>query len=120
MRTDLTHDLAGVPVRGVVTIGALVEMVPEGLRWQTFCNDLDAGDFRIVRSVMRAAMKAAGDLRPIEVLAEVDRLLEEAGLVACHAFAVRLFNDAMLKAETVRKNSPAAPPQEATAAAKSD
>jgi hypothetical protein len=115
MRTDLTQEIAGHQVRGVVTIGALEEMI--GTRtWGEFTAALDSGDPRITRTVLRAALKAAGDLRPLEVAAEVDRLIEAAGVYECHAFALRLINDALNKAETARKNSPAAAPIEAAAA----
>jgi hypothetical protein len=115
MRTDLTQEIAGCQVRGVVTIGALEEMIG-AKSWAEFTAALDGGDPRITRVVLRAAIKAAGDLKPLEVSAEVDRLIEAAGVYECHAFALRLINDALNKAETARKNSPAAAPNEATAA----
>lgn len=115
MRTDLTAQLAGVKVRGVVTVGALEEMI--GARgWAAFSAAIDGGDPLVTRDVLRATLRAAGDFRALEIPSLVDRLMEEAGLVACHAFAIRLVNDAMTKAETARKNSPAAAPAGAQAA----
>jgi hypothetical protein len=108
MRTELTADLAGCQVRGVITIGTFEEMLG-GLSWQSFTEALEAGDPRIVHAVLRASLKAAGDLRPLEIVRESARLLEEAGVQECHTFAVRLINDALSKAETARKNSLTAP-----------
>jgi hypothetical protein len=115
MRTDLTAELAGATIRGVVTVGALEEMIGDR-SWDAFTAAMDSGDPRVTRAVLRAVLRAAGDYRPLEIPAVVDRLIEEAGLVACHAFAIRLVNDAMTKAESARKNSPAAAPAEAQAA----
>ena len=109
MRTDLTETLGGVRVRGVVTVAALDGMI--GTRtWQRFMEDLDVGDPRVVAAVLTETLKAAGELRPIEVAAEVPRLIETAGIRACAVFALRLVLDAISKAETARKNSPAAEP----------
>lgn len=116
MRTDLTATLAGSEVRGVVTVAAWEEMVGERT-WAEFLGALDAGDPRLIRAVLRACIRAAGDLRPLDVPGEVDRLIEEAGVIACHAFAVRLVNDALHKAETARKNGPAAGAKTTTPAA---
>jgi hypothetical protein len=115
MRTELTADLAGATIRGVVTMGAFEEMIGDRA-WDAFTAAMDSGDPRVTRAVLRAVLRAAGDFRALEIPAVVDRLIEEAGLGACHTFAIRLVNDAMTKAETVRKNSPAATPAEAAAA----
>ena len=115
MRTDLVESLAGSNVRGVVTVGALEEMIA-GLSWSAFTDALESGDPRTVRSVLRAAMRAAGDLRPVDVENEATRLIEEAGLNPCHAFALRLVQDALSKVETARKNSRAVPADAAPAA----
>lgn len=107
MRTDLTATLAGTAVRGVLSCAAFEEMLADQ-SWADFSAALDGGDPRLVRRVLRACLRAAGDLRPVEIVAEVDRLIEQAGVIPCHAFAVRLVNDALTKAETARKNFPAA------------
>lgn len=116
MRTDLTRDLAGSRVRGVVTIGALDEMIGAAT-WDGFMRALLLGDPRTVRATLEAVMRAAGDLRPLDVVAEAKRLMEEAGIAACAEFAATLVQDAIDKSETARKNSLAAAPQDVVTAA---
>lgn len=106
MRTELVAELAGSRVRGVVTAAGIYEMAGSD-RWVDFTEALDGGDPRVVRRVLTVAIRDTKDLRPLDVAPEVDRLFEQAGVRACHEFAVRLFNDAWGKAETARKNSPA-------------
>ena len=115
MRTDLTADLGGGTVRGVVTTGALIEMRADR-KWQDFAEALEAGDPEVVRDCLRACLKAAGDVSAVHVPGEVDRLIEAAGVTACQLFAMRLVGDALYKSETARKNSPAAGAEEAPAA----
>lgn len=116
MRTDLTRVIAGSQVRGVVTIGALDEMIGTAT-WDGFMRALLLGDPRTVRATLRATLRAAGDLRPLDIEAEAARLIEEGGVATCAEFCAVLVQDAIDKAETARKNSPAAAPQgEVTAA----
>lgn len=107
MRTDLTAVLAGITVRGAVPASAWDDILGTG-SYREFVASLNDGDPRVVRQVLRAAFRAAGDLKPLEIADEVDRLIEAAGVEACQRFAVRLIEDALTKAETAMGNSPAA------------
>lgn len=119
MRTDMTRELAGSQLRCVVTIGALEDMLGDR-PWDDFMRSLFLGDPRTVRAVLRATAKAAGDLRPLEAVREVDRVMEVAGFAECAQFAADLIQHAIDKAEAERKNFPAVAPQPEAMAAFSE
>ena len=104
MRTDLTQDLAGTTVRGVVTIGALIEIAEHRDDFALLSRRIHEANAPDVRAVMRACLRAAGDLKPLDVNSEVDRLIEEAGLQVCSQFCDRLLVYAFNKTETARVN----------------
>lgn len=117
MRTELTATLAGGPVRGAVTIGALIEIAEHRDDFREVVQRCATANATTIRAVLRACLAAAGDLKPLQVAAEADRLIEQAGLSACGEFAVRLLQDAFDKAETAAGKSPAAASPTATEAA---
>ncbi len=118
MRTDLTARLVGANVRGVVTVGALLEIAEHRDDFAEVMQRCARGDANTIRAVLVACMRAAGDLRPVEIPDEANRLIEDAGLGETGMFAVRLLTDAFEKAETSAGNSAAAG-AETTAAAES-
>lgn len=108
MRTDLTAEIGDARVRGVVTVGALLEIADAWPEMDALARRLAVGDVRPVRAVLIACLKATGDLRPLEVTTEVDRLIETAGIEPCARFAERLLIDAFNKAETATRDFPQA------------
>jgi len=117
MRTDLTADLSGARVRGVVTVGALIEISEHRDDFAAVMRRCAQGNVTDIRAVLVACLRAAGDLRPAEIPGEVDRLIEQGGLDPCQDFAIRLLTDAFNKAETSLGNSRAAAGETTTAAA---
>lgn len=111
MRTEITTDLAGVPVRAVVTCGALIEIAAHRDDFRAVLARCLGGNVGDIKAVLGATLRAAGEMKPAEIAAEVPRLIEEAGLAACGEFCVRLLQDAFDKAEQSAGESPA--PEEA-------
>lgn len=112
MRTEITAELAGTPVRAVVTCGALIDIASYRDDFRAVIGRCASGNVGDIMTVLKAVLRAAGDLEPLEVAAEAPRLIEQAGLAACGEFCVRLLQDAFDKAEQSAGESPA--PEAAT------
>jgi hypothetical protein len=118
MRTDLTTEINGVRIRGVVSALSWGEMIPKGMDFLEWQRALTLSDPRITRLILMATMKAAGDLSPLEIGPAVDGLMERLPLRQIgELHCLRLIEDALDKVEGASKNSHAAEaPETATAA----
>lgn len=97
MRTAIDAVLAGRPVRGVVTVSALVEIAAHRDDFPAVMQRCARGNVGDISAVLKACLRAAG-VKPAELAPEVDRLIEDAGLEACGKFCVELLSDAFDKA----------------------
>lgn len=116
MRTDITVEIDGNRIRGVINALSWDAMIG-ALDFHEFQRAVATCDPRTTRRILTAAIGAAGDLPPLKIAPEVDRLMEELPLREVGFFALRLIEDALDKTERASKNSLAAEAETTAAAA---
>ncbi len=106
MKTDITEAVGSSKVRVVVRATAWADMIGDQ-NYEEWLTSLHFGDPRLVRRALSVMLRDAGDLKPLQVDAEVDRLIEEEGVNPVAVLVQRAVKHALAKTEDVTKNSPA-------------
>jgi hypothetical protein len=83
-------------------------MIGAGVSYEDWALALSYGDPRVLRRALRAMLRSAGDLAPLQADAEADRLMTEAPVRDLHRLVERAVRHALDKVETALGNSPAA------------
>lgn len=106
MRTDITETVGSSRVRVVVRATAWAEMIGDE-NYENWVASLHFGDPRIIHKALMIMMRDAGDLKPLQIQSEVERLMEEEGVAPLTQLVQRAITHALTKVEEATKNSPA-------------
>lgn len=117
--TDMTRDFGAGPVRGVVTLEAMIELEGELPDFAAAVHGCSRGNSKPVRLVLAAVLRASG-VPQAQINPEIKRIVEDGGLLHCGAFCADLLQHAFMKDREIveafpqAEAAPASPSADAT------